>query len=200
MAGALILHLKVDMADLDILKQGGFNLCLTRDVKYGAQELKGNVVFSMIPTKGLAPTMVLRWEEEKFQVYETLQLGEKVQAGTMIADIEGGQEADFDRAGNYKLHGVPEPGQPFRVGNGWQNQAHVGVKIYDYGTFFISPKVPLHSTSALLPRKNYGIFWDMKLETDTIFDHTSTEPYQFSHTDDSQIMLEYKNGVWSTLK
>ncbi|KAF8800347.1 hypothetical protein BYT27DRAFT_7342492 [Phlegmacium glaucopus] len=195
----LILYVKVDKADLDILKEGGFNLCLTRDVKYGARELKGNVVFSMVPAGELGPTMELSWED-KYQVFEvaSYQSGTKVELSTEIVDIEGGQLATFDANGRATITGSPMPG-PFSVSNEWHNLAHIGVKHFagDYVTIFISPKVPLVAVSSLLPSNNYRIFWDTTLETGIQFDHTSTEPYEF--TNDGQITLEYKNRAWSIL-
>ncbi|KAF8800361.1 hypothetical protein BYT27DRAFT_6835783 [Phlegmacium glaucopus] len=171
-------------------------------MKYGAQEVSGNVVFSMIPAKKLAPTMEFSWED-KYQVFEVVsfQAGVKVEVSTDIADIKGGQLASFDANGCATITGSPKPG-PFFVRNEWYNQAHVGVNNFDtlagrYAAIFISPKVPLMATTSLLPSNNYRIFWDMTLETDIMFDHTSTDPFQF--TNDGQITLEYKNGAWSIL-
>ncbi|KAF8800357.1 hypothetical protein BYT27DRAFT_7245683 [Phlegmacium glaucopus] len=194
MVDTLILYVKVDKADLDILKEAGFNLCLARDIKYGAQEVSGNVVFSMVPAEKLAPTMKFSWED-KYQVFEmfSFQAGTKVEVSTEIVDIEG--------ASHLRRKWLPKPG-PFFVRNEWHNLAHVGVNNFDaltsrYAAIFISPGVPLMATTSLLPSNNYCIFWEMKLETGIMFDHTSTEPYEF--TNDGQITLEYKNGVWSIL-
>jgi len=60
----------VDKEVLETLMDSDFNLCLTRDVKYGQRTLKGNVVFAMVPSKHLADVVELAWED-KYQVFET---------------------------------------------------------------------------------------------------------------------------------
>ncbi|KAF8800346.1 hypothetical protein BYT27DRAFT_7342491 [Phlegmacium glaucopus] len=206
MSNTLTLKVKVAPKDLEIVKESKFNLCLTRNIQYGTTELEGNVVFSMVPAVKLAPNMSLSWKE-KYQVYETSnsQGGFTVKVDTQIADIEGGQQADFDTNGSYKVHGVTERGKPFRVRNEWQHPACIGVNNYDattdsYASIYISPKLPLYSTSVLLPLKNYNIFWDMRLITNTMIDYTYTDPYPFSLTDANEITLEYKDAVWSIPK
>ncbi|KAF8800368.1 hypothetical protein BYT27DRAFT_7200278 [Phlegmacium glaucopus] len=198
----LKLKVLVEASELSNLKESGFNLCLTRDVVYGQNELRGNVVFAMIPAEKLAPVMTLIWEE-KYQVYETntFEVGVKVDVGTTIADIQGGQQADFDKNGAYKVHGPTRAGEPFNVQNDWQNWARVGVNNYDastkkFASIFISPKVPLAMLSTLLPIQNYRVFWHMSLETNTIFDVAKTPTYSFSLTKVSDITLEYMNATW----
>ncbi|KAF8800349.1 hypothetical protein BYT27DRAFT_7245685 [Phlegmacium glaucopus] len=198
----LKLKVLVEATELQNLKSSGFNLCLTRDVQYGKNELKGNVVFAMIPAEKLAPVMTLSWEE-KYQVYETntFEAGVKVDVGTTVADIQGGQQADFDVNGAHKVHGPSKAGEPFHVQNDWQNWARVGVNNYDaatkqFASIFISPKVPLTTLSSLLPIQNYGVFWHMSLETNTMFDVAKTPTYPFSLTKVSEITLEYKDASW----
>ncbi|KAF8800356.1 hypothetical protein BYT27DRAFT_7342497 [Phlegmacium glaucopus] len=206
MSNTLTLNVKVAPKDLEIVRESKFNLCLTRNIQYGTTELEGNVVFSMVPAIKLAPNMSFSWKE-KYQVYETgsSQSGLMVKVDTQIADIEGGQQVDFYTNGSYKVHGVTERGKPFRVRNEWQHPACIGVKNYDastgsYASIYISPKLPLCSTSILLPLKKYSIFWDMRLVANTMIDYTYTDPYSFSLTDASEITLEYKDAVWSISK
>ncbi|KAF8800360.1 hypothetical protein BYT27DRAFT_7200269 [Phlegmacium glaucopus] len=183
--------------NVKIVKESKFNLCLTRNIQYGTTKLEGNVIFSMVPAIKLGPN---------YQVYETsdFQGGLMAKVDTQIADIEGGQQVDFDTNGAYKVHGVTERGKLFCARSEWQHPACIGVKNYDtttdsYASFFISPKLPLYSTS-LLPLKNYNIFWEMRLITNTMIDYPYIDPYPFSPTDASEITLEYKDAVWSIPK
>src|SRR4029077_17672546 len=59
---------------LETLMSSGFNLCLTRDVKFGGTVQKGNVIFAMVSTDNLAPIVELQWED-KYQVFETMSYG-----------------------------------------------------------------------------------------------------------------------------
>jgi len=191
--------------DLAAMRESNFNLCFSKDVKYGAQEKKGNVVFSMIRSDQLGPTMNLSWEEA-YEVFETttFQAGAKVTVGTEVVPIEGGLRAHFDANGKAIVTGSVAAGSPFVVRNEWKNQASIGVNSYDvttgkFASIFVSPKIPINSTSDLLPIKKFSVFWDMKLTTDTMFLETGTDPYPFDLTKEVKIKLQYKDGVWKKL-
>jgi len=206
---SLIVHIKVADTDLSIMRGSGFILCFNRDVKYGAQEKKGNVVFSMVKPDKLSPTMDLSWEDS-YEVYETttFQAGAKAgvnaNVGTEIVPIEGGLCVNFDANGKATITGSVDSSQPFTVRNEWKHPASIGIKNYDIttGTFasiFVSPPVPVNSTSKLLPIKKFSVFWDMLLTTNTMFLQTGTDPYPFNLIDNNEITLQYKDGSWKKI-
>lgn len=62
-----ILKVLIASEDLKVIKDGKYNLCLTKNAKYHGRERQGNVVFSTVLTRDLAPGVQFVWEER----YET---------------------------------------------------------------------------------------------------------------------------------
>ncbi|KAF8329597.1 hypothetical protein F5887DRAFT_115756 [Amanita rubescens] len=186
----------IDGEALKTLMGSDFNLCLTRDVKVGPKILKGNVVFSMVPTTHLAPEVGLEWED-KYQVFETMsyRAGVKVTYGTEFVDIKLGQKVTFDYHGNGKVTGEGDQTRPLGVRNDWKEDARVGVRSFDpttdtYNALFLSPQILTDMTSELTPIKKFSIFWHQHLITDTIIDETVSDPYVFEMTGD-EITIKY---------
>ncbi|KAF8344555.1 hypothetical protein F5887DRAFT_263871 [Amanita rubescens] len=194
----------VDGDALQTLMNSEFNLCLTRDVKVGTKILKGNVVFSMVPTKSLAPEVELEWED-KYQVFETTsyKAGVKVSSGTKFVDMKLGQKVTFDIHGAGKAVGEGDQSKPLAVRNDWKEDARVGVRSFDpitetYNALFLSPQILTDMTSELTPIRKFSIFWHQHLITDTIIDETVSDPYVFEMTDDETIIRYAKDKPhWS---
>ena len=71
----------------------------------------------------------------------------------------------------------------------------MGVRSFDpttdtYHCFFLSPKIPIHTTSELTPTNKFTIFWHQHLATDIIIDDTVTDPFVFEMNGDD-ITLKY---------
>ncbi|KAF8331539.1 hypothetical protein F5887DRAFT_1176323 [Amanita rubescens] len=199
----------IDGEALKTLIGSDFNLCLTRDVKVGPKILKGNVVFSMVPTKHLAPewdssgrTSIKSSKRRRtgsvctYSVIDSLaKAGVKVTSGTKFVDIELGQKVIFDAHGYGKVTGEGDQTKPLGVRNDWKEDARVGIRSFDpttdtYNALFLSPQILTDMTSELTPIKKFSIFWHQHLITDTIIDETVSDPYVFEMTGD-EITIKY---------
>ncbi|KAF8800984.1 hypothetical protein BYT27DRAFT_7342204 [Phlegmacium glaucopus] len=205
MGDKLTVNVIVDPQTLSILHEGNYSLCLARDLRFGSQEMKGNVVSSIVPAREVSPRMTLGLED-RYQVYETVRFdpGAQVQPATATADIVGGQTVRFDETGSPDITGVPRPGQPFSVQNDFRQGYCIGVNNYDissqsFTSFFISPPVPVRWTSELLPIKRFSVFWNSNLAINTMFDPAAINAFTFD-IDNSDITLQYKDGAWSIVQ
>jgi len=204
----LQLRVEIDPAEVTNAKKAGWSLCLAKSaISVDGSEKDGNVVFSRISSEDISTTVDFAWQEnyQVFGAYE-FEAGIPVKIGTNIHDISGGEIAVLQGDGTVPVTGKKEAGKPFRVCNKWHHPGCVGVNAYDltpktktYSAIFVSPIIPIESTSTLLPIQKYFVFWTSSLKTNQMFFKNETNHYDFDLTTETSARIQYKGGKWEKL-
>jgi hypothetical protein len=187
------LTVDIDPAQQAILKEGGYNLCVAKNV---------NGVYNVVWSGGdFLSKNIFTWIE-KYQVFATtiFQNGLLTQASTNAVAIAGGQTATLDGNGLFENATGPTSGVTFTCDNEYK-AIYFGVNtVASDGTatpIYVDEKPTVTGTDALTPQVDVLVFFDRSLTTGTMFSESVSHTHEVDYgTQNTATILYDKDGNW----
>ncbi|KAG7094761.1 hypothetical protein E1B28_005577 [Marasmius oreades] len=187
---------------LTILKQGGYKLCIAREVNG-----KYNVVFISVIEHLFQNVFEF---EEQYRVFGTkkFEAGALIEASTRRVPIMPGQEIPLSPEGVFgSVTGYVDRSKPFMVNNNYNHPIHFGVDALvsqDYAAIHVSEGPYVAQAVPLKPSRKIMIWFDKELESGMMIYHTVYNCMHVDFANTSDVTINYAapkdapaKGVWS---